>query len=379
MKIAYVSLMSGLPWGGSEVLWSKTALLAIKEGHKVMVSVYDWNVLHPEIKKLKDAGAIIHLRQRYNPSTNIVIKSWNYFKNRIHYLDNTYKAIIHYSPNHIFISQGDTFDISIHHFQLFMLINKNQIPYSLICHNHEQYSNIPLENVYPRAIEIFILAKNIFFVSKRMQTITERTLCTKLTNAHFTWNPLNLKKIDILPWPENNITQFAMVGSIRGGKGHDTLIECLGSEEWKNREWNLNIYGNGNGLEYIKKLAEFYGLSQRIIFHGYFSNITSIWKNNHLLLIPSSCEGLPISLIEAMISGRPAVVTDVGGNIEVITEDINGFIAEAPSVSSFSKTLEKAWTYKKNWERMGKNAHKYCIKNVDLQPERNLLKKVLSK
>ena len=377
MRIAFVSLMGGLPWGGSEALWTKTAHLALKDGHNVLVSVYDWGALHPEIKKLHEKGAKIHRRSRFESEGSIFYKTLLYFKNRISWINDAYMPIIRFNPGHIIVNQGDTFDISIHHYPLYKLIKQNNIPFSLICHNHVQYGDIPQENVYPRAKNIFEQAKNVFFVSKRMQSIAERKLCTKLPNGRFTWNPLNLNETNYIPWPENTITQFAVVGNIMSGKGHDTLLECLAASIWRTRTWHLNLYGKGQGEDYLKDLAAFYQLTDKITFHGHVSDVTEIWCNNHILLIPSAGEGLPISLIEAMICGRPAVVTDVGGNTEVITEDVTGFIAEAPSVSSYSKALEKAWTNKEKWEEMGRNAQSFCIKNLDLNPGISLLNTII--
>ena len=43
----------------------------------------------------------------------------------------------------------------------------------------------------------------------------------------------------------------------------------------------------------------------------------------------SAAEGKPLALTEAMVCGRPAVVTDVGGNAELIEDGITGFVAES--------------------------------------------------
>lgn len=377
MRLAFISLMSGLPWGGSEELWYKIAANAMEQEHIVLVSVFDWGKLSPKIATLKQQGAIINLRPRFNSNGSMLYKTTLYFKNRINWLNNTYKSILRFKPDHVIINQGETFDIAIHHYKLFELLKSNNISYSLICHSHTQYGDIPTKDIYPGAVEIFQSAHKVFFVSNRMQQITERKLCTKLTNTQFTWNPLNLKTSEYIPWPKNSMVQFAMVGNLGNNKGHDTLLECLKEEKWKDRQWHLNIYGTGYGEKYLKDLTKFYHLENKITFHGHVSAVAEIWLNNHLLLIPSASEGTPISLIEALICGRPATVSDIGGNGEVITENINGFIAEAPSVSSFSNAMERAWENKEKWEGMGKNAHEYCMKNVDLNPQITLLNSIV--
>jgi hypothetical protein len=50
----------------------------------------------------------------------------------------------------------------------------------------------------------------------------------------------------------------------------------------------------------------------------------------HALVLTSRCEGLPLSLVEAMLSGRVPIVTDVGGNREVVNEAC-GFLAASAS------------------------------------------------
>lgn len=373
MKIAIISLMAGSPWGGSEILWSKTAEIALEEGHSVLISVYRWPEMHPILAGLNEKGAILLLRDRFNSQAGIAQKTWLHFKNRLRFLNRETSGLLKWKPDHILINQGDTFDLSVHHYKLFESIRKHKLKYSLICHSHAQYGEIPGPQIYPRAKEIFLSAQKVFFVSNRMQEITERKLCTQLENASITWNPLNITEPGILPWPEDNIIQFAMVGSLGNNKGHDTLFQCMSSGPWKDRSWKLNIYGKGYGQEYLQDLSRFYQIEERINFFGYSKDIKSIWEKNHLMLLPSAGEGLPISLLEAMLCGRAAVVSDVGGISEVIEEGKTGFIAEAPSVKSFSRALDRAFLLRETWEKMGNEAFLSVASKIHLHPETEIL------
>lgn len=365
--------MGGVPWGGSEALWSKTAELALEQGHKVFVSVYRWENIPAKITDLKNSGATIHLRDRYNPLLPFLKKLISYVKNKFLKSSDEYKDLWAFKPDVIFISQGNNFDLVVHHYKLYEEIRKRKIVYSLVCHNHSQFSAIPDKNIYPRGKKVFLNAKNVFFVSNRQKNLTERALCTRLNNAELTWNPLNLKEIECLDWPVNKTVQFAVVSSLDSNKGHDTLFEVLSDKKWAERDWYLNIYGEGPGKEYLIDLAKFFKIENKITFHGYVNNISEVWRQNHILLIPSAGEGLPISLCEAMICGRPAVVTDVGGNTEMITENETGFIASAPTVNSFSEALGKAWDSENEWEEMGRKSYDFALKNIDLNSERTLL------
>ncbi len=375
MKIAFISL--GAPWGGSEVLWSKTAGLALEQGHDVFVSVYRFDKVPDSINILKEMGAVIHFREKYNPDQLLLKKIKSYIKTHCFNKTKVYSELWKFNPNNIFISQGSSFALLVHHYGLFEDIRKHKVQYSIICHSHSQYSSIPDKNIYPRGKELFLKANYVFFVSNRQKSLIERSLCTKLENAMITWNPLNLKEKKYLNWSEMKTAQFAMVGDLAANKGHDTLFEILSHKEWQSRDWHLNIYGKGYGRKYLENLANFLNIREKVSFHGYVNEIETVWKNNHILLIPSAGEGLPISLCEAMVCGRPAVVTDVGGNSEVIEENKTGFIAEAPTVISFSKALEKAWKIKVNWEKMGKKSSEFAMTNIDLSPEKKVLKRLL--
>jgi L-malate glycosyltransferase len=117
----------------------------------------------------------------------------------------------------------------------------------------------------------------------------------------------------------------------------------------------------------------FYQLSDRIKIMGYVNDVRSIWAENHILLLPSRGEGTPLALIEAMICGRPSVVTDIGGNSEWIAEGKTGFVAEAPTTRSINAALNRAWQTQDKWQSIGKSAHESAMSELDLYPEKTLL------
>jgi len=91
-------------------------------------------------------------------------------------------------------------------------------------------------------------------------------------------------------------------------------------------------------------------------FRGHVDNINGIWEQNHLLILPSRIEGLPIALVEAMWCGRAAIVTDIAGNAELCVDGRTGFVAAAPSVGALEQTMEVAWTCRHEWQKMGNAA-----------------------
>ena len=64
MKVAFVSTMAGLAWGGSEELWTRTAMRLCGLGHEVRCSVLKWDPQYPAIDNLAACGARMHYRPR---------------------------------------------------------------------------------------------------------------------------------------------------------------------------------------------------------------------------------------------------------------------------------------------------------------------------
>jgi glycosyltransferase involved in cell wall biosynthesis len=109
-----------------------------------------------------------------------------------------------------------------------------------------------------------------------------------------------------------------------------------------------------NGLE---RLAQRLGLSDRVVFVGHVSP-AEIWASNHVLVMPSRLEGLPLAMVEAMLCGRPVVATDVAGHSEIIEDGVTGFLADAPTVSSMAKALERFWARRAHAVEIGAAASK---------------------
>ncbi len=98
---------------------------------------------------------------------------------------------------------------------------------------------------------------------------------------------------------------------------------------------------------------------------------------NVALVLPSRSKGLPLTLVEKMLCGRPAIVTNAGGSAEIVEDNINGFIAHAPTADAFDEALERAWTRRHEWEQIGKRAAESIRKIVPCDPAAQFAKMLL--
>jgi len=201
------------------------------------------------------------------------------------------------------------------------------------------------------------LARRCYFVSEANLRLTENQIGAIIANGEVIRNPVNVSLDSPLPWPalkSSDEIRFASVGRLHPpSKGQDILFTALAAPEWRNRRWRLSVYGDGPMREVLERLAIKLGICDRVVFAG-FQSVEKIWVENHALLMPSRFEGLPLALVEAMLSGRPVVATDVAGHREVVHDGVTGFIAEAATAASFRQALGRFWDHWSEAEMMGR-------------------------
>ena len=88
----------------------------------------------------------------------------------------------------------------------------------------------------------------------------------------------------------------------------------------------LIIVGDGPERENLEKLTSQLELSSNVIFTGFREDAHLFYKIMDIFLLTSFSEGTAMTLLEAMASGVPCIVTDVGGNIEIVKDNETGFI-----------------------------------------------------
>lgn len=350
MKILFVTTVGAI-WGGSEELWSQAAIRLVHQGHKVEASIGYYGKIHPKAQRLQKKGILLKFRQKKIKDAICLGLEKLGFSRQNSLVRNSYENHIDEAKSDIVIfSQATCFGA----YPLMLYCKKRNIPYCSISQLNTEYG-WPSEDEVEKIAEAFHGANAVFFVSNKNLDLFQMQIAEKLHNAFVIPNPFNLMEIPELVWPEKDGFDIAHVARLDfTHKGTDILLKCFAEKQWKNRNFRLNIYGDGN-LKLAKKLAAYCG-TYNICFMGHVDNVTEIWKQNHLLVLASRYEGMPLSLIEAMYCSRPAVVTDVAGHAELIEEGHSGFIAEAATYEKVSEALERAWEGKRGWESMGRNA-----------------------
>lgn len=126
----------------------------------------------------------------------------------------------------------------------------------------------------------------------------------------------------------------------------------------------------------IERIVAQLGLKDRVKLVGFVTAVERIWAENHVLVMPSRYEGLPLAMVEAMLCARPVVATDVAGHSEILEDGASGFLAESATVHSMASALERLWTNRTELEMMGQVAAVSIRKYVPREPARVFADKI---
>lgn len=368
--------MGDAPWGGSEVLWSKTAELALQQGHAVFMSTYRRPAVQPQLVALQEKGAILFRRPPYRADvvSRIIVRLKLLAKTK----SEEVKALEAFAPDLVIFNQGGAYDV-VHRTDLVPLVLRKQFPYGIICHLYQDPVKLRDEE---RVLitRIFSQAQRLFAISATQAAVMQRQLATRLPNLEVVQNPVNLPDTWPVAYPTHlTVPQLAVVASLdTDRKGQDVLLEVLGRPHWRKRPWHLNLYGKGPDNAYLERLAAYYGITDRVTLRGHVAGSEQIWAENHVAIVSSRIESGPMVLTEAMLSGRPVVATNVGIVTEWVREGENGFIAEASLPDSLDAALERCWAHQNEWEQLGRAACAYAKSRTDFNAAETMLEKLLT-
>lgn len=361
MKIAILSTISNYTWAGTEEVWAQFATKALAQNHQVYLAADRQVDQSQQVQALAQQGLQVAVRKPFRPTKLYILKE--------HFWSDM-QAIYRWQPDILLINSGSLFDI-LNLPVLYQFCQKINCAKVFFCH-------FVAETLIPqnrdRLKEFLPLIDAWVFVSQHNKALAERQLAYHFPESKVIVNSSRFHIQESPKWSNTDTVNFGCVARIETlWKGQDVLLEVLSKPAWQEREWHLNLYGEGCDREYIDNLIASYNLKQRVTCHGYVRDIKTAWQDNHLMVLPSRGEGTPLAVLEAMMCGRPTVTTDVGGNREILEDGATGFIADTATPYSFGKALERAWQQQERWQEMGNLAQQKAQELTTADPSQQLL------
>lgn len=148
------------------------------------------------------------------------------------------------------------------------------------------------------------------------------------------------------------------VGSCCVRKNHAMLIDALALLP-NIQPWRLVIAGReDDGSPAINDAIQRNQVADRVSVVGVREDVANLLAAADIFSMPSTWEGMPLALAEAMMAGLPSVVSNVGGMPEMVEENQSGFIAKELSPAAFAKPLASLVDSEGLRKTMGQHAAK---------------------
>ena len=126
-------------------------------------------------------------------------------------------------------------------------------------------------------------------------------------------------------------------GELNANKNNSAIIAAL--DQLKNNNIHYILCGVGELEADLKKQAADAGLGDRVHFLGYRTDVKELYAMADCFVMPSFREGLSRSIMEAMASGLPCIVSKIRGNTDLVAENEGGFLCKPTDYCGFADAI----------------------------------------
>lgn len=160
---------------------------------------------------------------------------------------------------------------------------------------------------------------------------------------------------------------FLFCASLDHYRGWDLLLKAWETAAPQLREWKLRIAGYHPEEDRIRKEIE-RRWGERVVFHGYLQDVSSLMRQAACLIRPSRRDGISNSILEAMSVRTPVIASDAGGNPELVRHGWNGLLFPSEDVRRLaSRLVEMAACSSEQRARMGEHAYRHVLEGFSME------------
>lgn len=318
------------------------------------------------VKYLNYDVEIISFRKQVNEKIcfeldkRINIKYINYVDcntSSLMYTYNEFKAV----KNVLLNEQCDVlFTLYTHHNVVAALI-KNRLKYKVIACRHSQFFNDTSK---------WIMMKKIFYRNlDKLIVLTERENNIYKKYCKNTSVISNPSPFETSYQYDKDSNKILNIGRLDKGKTVNYTIEAFSKIHYKYPQWVLEIVGEGEEKENLKKIVRKLNLEEKVIFTDFTLNVIDKYREAAFTVLTSQTEAMPMVLIESKTCGVPSISFDIESGPREIIEDMkDGILVEKNNVDKLAEAMELLICNNKLRLEMSKkcyeNSYKYNIKNI---------------
>lgn len=156
------------------------------------------------------------------------------------------------------------------------------------------------------------------------------------------------------------------IGRFAPQKNHRLLIQAFSFALRKYPNLRLQLVGDGELRTMIENLAVELGIDGKVEFLGLRSDIPELLAQADIFVLSSDWEGMPLSVLEAMASGKPVIATAVGGVPELVENGITGVLVPPSDPDALANAVVNLAKDPEKRASLGAMAQKVAMERFDI-------------
>ena len=165
------------------------------------------------------------------------------------------------------------------------------------------------------------------------------------------------------------LQRVGIVANLRPVKNLELFIRAAGRLVPSHPNVQFEIAGEGDLHGRLEGLIESLGLRDHVKLLGSVSDIPAFLSSLNVAVLCSHSEGSPNAIMEYMAAGLPSVVTDVGGNRELIEHERYGLVVAPNDLEQLSAAIARLLDDRPLASRLGKNARQRAFAEFGVETQ----------
>jgi len=154
------------------------------------------------------------------------------------------------------------------------------------------------------------------------------------------------------------------IGRLVHNNGIQDLLSALPGVLEAHPDATVDIVGSGPLESEVQETIRRTGLSDAVTVHDYVPDISAMYDHASVFCRPSYSEGLPLTMLEAMASGVPPVVTAIAGVPEVVTDRETGLLLKPGRPDEIEAAIIELFDDEAFRAELAGNAQDYVVNNL---------------
>ncbi|WP_079980833.1 MULTISPECIES: glycosyltransferase family 4 protein [unclassified Haloarcula] len=214
--------------------------------------------------------------------------------------------------------------------------------------------------VFEQTISRFIVSQSdqVICVSAAAELITQSLGADRTEVIR---NAVDIKEFSPVPTEKKSLLY---IGRLVRNNGIQDLLSALPGLLETHPDATIHIVGSGPMEENVHEMIQAEGISESVTVYNFVEDISEMYDIASVFCRPSYSEGLPLTMLEAMASGVPPVVTEIAGVPEVVTDGESGVLLEPGRPDEIEREISILFKNNELRKQLSRNARRYVAENL---------------